>query len=138
MELGKRMLEMEARRFDLNPTTVFESEMLKKLSADYGASDEIFAEIGYGKVAPRKLLSKLVPQEQLKEKPPETGMASVVRRVLGGGSGAAGEDKIKVRGIDDLMVVRARCCNPIRGEKIVGYITRGKGVSVHSASARMS
>ena len=36
-------------------------------------------------------------------------------------------------GIDDLMVVRARCCNPIRGEKIVGYITRGKGVSVHSA-----
>ena len=49
-------------------------------------------------------------------------------------STAAGEDKIKVSGIDDLMVVRARCCNPIRGEKIVGYITRGKGVSVHSAS----
>src|SRR6185312_15668322 len=47
---------------------------------------------------------------------------------------ATGEDKIKVRGIDDLMVVRARCCNPIRGESIVGYITRGKGVSVHSAA----
>ena len=45
-----------------------------------------------------------------------------------------GEDRIKVRGIDDLMVFRARCCNPIRGEKIVGYITRGKGVSVHSAT----
>jgi GTP pyrophosphokinase len=44
------------------------------------------------------------------------------------------EEKIKVRGFDDLMVFRARCCNPIRGEKIVGYITRGKGVSVHSAS----
>ena len=44
------------------------------------------------------------------------------------------EDKIKVRGFDDLMVFRARCCNPIRGEKIVGYITRGKGVSVHSAA----
>ena len=39
-----------------------------------------------------------------------------------------------MRGIDDLMVFRARCCNPIRGEKIVGYITRGKGVSVHSAT----
>ena len=46
----------------------------------------------------------------------------------------AGEEKIKVRGFDDLMVFRARCCNPIRGEKIVGYITRGKGVSVHSAT----
>ena len=45
-----------------------------------------------------------------------------------------GEEKIKVRGFDDLMVFRARCCNPIRGEKIVGYITRGKGVSVHSAA----
>jgi GTP pyrophosphokinase len=52
----------------------------------------------------------------------------VVRRVLG-----PAEDKIKVRGFDDLMVFRARCCNPIRGEKIIGYITRGKGVSVHSA-----
>ena len=56
-------------------------------------------------------------------------MAAAVKRVLG-----TGEEKIKVRGFDDLMVFRARCCNPIRGEKIVGYITRGKGVSVHSAS----
>ena len=45
-----------------------------------------------------------------------------------------GEEKIKVKGFDDLMVFRARCCNPIRGEKIVGYITRGRGVSVHSAT----
>ena len=43
------------------------------------------------------------------------------------------EEKVKVRGFDDLMVFRARCCNPIRGEKIVGYVTRGKGVSVHAA-----
>jgi GTP diphosphokinase / guanosine-3',5'-bis(diphosphate) 3'-diphosphatase len=56
-------------------------------------------------------------------------VASVVRRVFG-----TGEEKIKVRGIDDLMVFRARCCNPIMGEPIVGYITRGKGVSVHAAS----
>ena len=117
----------------MNPATLFASEVFKTLSADYGASDEIFAEIGYGKVAPRKLLTKLVPQEQLKEKPPESGVASVVRRVLGVGVSPGGEDRIKVSGIDDLMVVRARCCNPIRGEKIVGYITRGKGVSVHSA-----
>src|SRR6185503_2716682 len=86
------------------------------------------------KVAPRKLLAKLVPQEELKEKPPETGVVSVVRKVLGVAGTGAGEDKIKVSGVDDLMVVRARCCNPIRGEKIVGYITRGKGVSVHTAS----
>ena len=133
VEFGRRLLEKEARRFDLNPGTLFNSEVFKKLSADYGPGDEVFAELGYGKIQPRKLLARLVPQEELKEKPPETVVASVVRRVFGG-AGAAGDDKIKVRGIDDLMVVRARCCNPIRGESIVGYITRGKGVSVHSAA----
>jgi guanosine-3',5'-bis(diphosphate) 3'-pyrophosphohydrolase len=76
------------------------------------------------------VLAKLVPQDELKEKTAETAppSSSVVRRLPG-----TGEDRIKVSGIDDLMVVRARCCNPIRGEAIVGYITRGKGVSVHSA-----
>jgi GTP pyrophosphokinase len=101
-----------------------------RAASEHGLSkaEELFAALGYGKLAPRTVLAKVVPQDQLREKPPETAIASVVKRVLG-----TGEQKIKVRGIDDLMVFRARCCNPIRGEKIVGYITRGKGVSVHSA-----
>ena len=53
----------------------------------------------------------------------------MVRRVFGGDTSA-----IKVKGHDDLLVYRARCCNPIRGEEIVGYVTRGKGVAVHSKS----
>jgi GTP pyrophosphokinase len=108
-----------------------EADGLARVAGEYGMTkpEEIFAAIGYGKLAARAVLAKLVPQEELKEAPPETGLASVVRRVLG-----TGEEKIKVRGIDDLMVFRARCCNPIRGEQIVGYITRGKGVSVHAAS----
>ena len=129
VELGRRLLEKEARRFDVNPNTLLEGEAFEKLRSDYGTGDELFAEIGYGKVSPKKILARLVPQDQLKEKPPDGGVAAVVRRVFG-----AGEDKIKVRGVDDLMVFRARCCSPIRGESIVGYITRGKGVSVHSAS----
>ena len=94
----------------------------------YQKPDELFTAIAYGKLSAKAVLAKLVPQEQLKEAP-ESTLSSVVKRVLG-----TGEEKIKVRGIDDIMVFRARCCNPIRGEKIVGYITRGKGVSVHSAS----
>ena len=70
-----------------------------------------------------------MPAERLREKPPEGPVTAAVKRVLG-----TGEEKIKVRGFDDVLVFRARCCNPIRGEKIVGYITRGKGVSVHSAT----
>ena len=129
VELGRRLLEKEARRFDVNPNTVLQGEAFEKLRLDYGTGDELFSEIGYGKVSPKKILARLVPQGQLKEKPPDGSVAAVVRRVFG-----AGEDKIKVRGVDDLMVFRARCCSPIRGESIVGYITRGKGVSVHSAA----
>jgi guanosine-3',5'-bis(diphosphate) 3'-pyrophosphohydrolase len=77
------------------------------------------------------VIQKAVPGGLLKERPADSGVVSVVKRVLRPG---ATSDKIKVRGTDDIMVFRAKCCNPIRGEKIVGYITRGKGVSVHAAT----
>jgi GTP pyrophosphokinase len=130
LELGKKLFEKEAKRFGLAMKTLMEPATMNRVVAECGLqkADELFAAIGYGKLSARTVLTKFVPQEQLKETP-DSGIASVVRRVLG-----TGEDKIKVRGIDDLMVFRARCCNPIRGEAIVGYITRGKGVSVHSAS----
>src|SRR3954452_5182340 len=129
LELGRKLFEKEARRYGLNLKGLTDGPAFSATLSEYGyaKSEELFAAIGYGKVAARTVLTKLVPQEQLKETP-ESGIASVVRRVLG-----PAEEKIKVRGFDDLMVFRARCCNPIRGEKIVGYITRGKGVSVHSA-----
>jgi GTP diphosphokinase / guanosine-3',5'-bis(diphosphate) 3'-diphosphatase len=132
VELGRKLFEKEARRFGLNMKSLLEPGTVGRVAGEYGMSkaEELFAAMGYGKLAAKNVLSKFVPQEQLKEPPAETGIASVMRRVLGTG----GEDKIKVRGIDDLMVFRARCCNPIRGEKIVGYITRGKGVSVHAAA----
>ncbi|PYR73198.1 MAG: GTP pyrophosphokinase, partial [Acidobacteria bacterium] len=130
LELGRKLFDKEARRYGLNIKSLLDGANLASALSDYGfgKTEELFAAIGYGKLSAKHVLTKLVPQEQLKEAP-ETGIASVVRRVLG-----AGEERIKVRGFDDLMVFRARCCNPIRGEKIVGYITRGKGVSVHSAA----
>jgi GTP pyrophosphokinase len=130
LELGRKLFEKEARRFGLTMKQLAEADGLTKVAGEYGMqkAEELFAAIGYGKLAAKSVLARMVPQGQLKETP-ETGLASVVRRVLG-----TGEAKIKVRGIDDLMVFRARCCNPIRGEKIVGYITRGKGVSVHSVT----
>jgi GTP diphosphokinase / guanosine-3',5'-bis(diphosphate) 3'-diphosphatase len=131
IELGRRLFDKEARRFGLNPKTLLDGDAFRKVAEEYGGGkdDELLASIGYGRLAARTVLSKIVPAEQLQEKPPANPVAAVVRRMLG-----PGEDRIKVSGVDDLLVVRARCCNPIRGEKIVGYISRGKGVSVHSAS----
>jgi GTP pyrophosphokinase len=133
IELGRRLFEKEARRFDLNPKTVLDSEELAKFATEYGAQkpEELLAHIGYGKLSARTVLQKSVPGGQLKERPADSAVVSVVKRVLRPG---AASDKIKVRGTDDIMVFRAKCCNPIRGEKIVGYITRGKGVSVHAAT----
>ena len=130
LELGRKLFEKEARRFGLSMKQLGEADGLAKVAGEYGMqkAEELFAAIGYGKLAAKSVIAKIVPQAQLKETP-ETGLVSVVRRVLG-----TGEDKIKVSGADDLMVFRARCCNPIRGEQIIGYITRGKGVSVHSVA----
>jgi GTP diphosphokinase / guanosine-3',5'-bis(diphosphate) 3'-diphosphatase len=129
-ELGKKVFEKEARRYGLNLKHLTDGPAFAAVLTEYGygKADELFTALGYGKLAIKSVLAKLAPNEELKEAP-ESGLASVVRRVLG-----PAEDKIKVRGFDDLMVFRARCCNPIRGEQIIGYITRGKGVSVHSAA----
>ena len=133
VELGRRLFEKEARRFDLNPKALLESDELAKFATEYGAQkpDDLLAYIGYGKLAPRTVVQKAVPGGLLKEKAPDSAVVSVVKRVLRTGDAT---DKIKVRGTDDVMVFRAKCCNPIRGEQIVGYITRGKGVSVHAAN----
>jgi len=132
IELGRKLFEKEARRFEVNMKELLAPEAIARAAGEYGVTraEELMAAIGYGKLEPRTVLARLAPQQQpLKEKAPETALTSVVKRVLG-----TAEQKIKVRGFDDLLVFRAKCCSPIRGEPIVGYITRGKGVSVHSAA----
>jgi GTP pyrophosphokinase len=131
VELGRKLVEKEVRRFDLKPRTVLDPEAVHRVCAAFSASrpDDLYAVVGYGKVSARAVLDALVPREEREKPKSDASIASVVRRVLRPNQGT-----IKVRGFDDLMVFRAGCCNPIRGEKIVGYVTRGKGVSVHSAS----
>ena len=129
VELGRRLLEKEVRRFDLSAKTLLDEAALEKAAAASGGQkvEDMLAAVGFGRLQARQVLDKLVPADQLQE--PATGVVSAVRRAL-----SRSGDRIKVRGADDVLVVRARCCSPIQGEKIVGYITRGKGVSVHSAN----
>ena len=129
IELGRKFFEKEARRLKANPKKLLKIEHLSQLLDEFSVNrlDDLLSLMGYGKVSAREVVAKLVPKGSLIEKYSSNTLGSAVRRVLG-----VGEQKIKVRGFDDLMVFRATCCKPIRGEKIVGYITRGKGVSVHS------
>ena len=131
IELGRRLVDKELHRLNLSAKKVLDMKALKAIASDFGAKtvDGVFAAVGYGKVPPRSVLAKLVPAETLEGRSSQTAIKSVVRRVF-----RPRDETIKVQDFDDLMVFRARCCNPIRGEKIVGYVTRGKGVSVHAAT----
>jgi GTP diphosphokinase / guanosine-3',5'-bis(diphosphate) 3'-diphosphatase len=132
IEIGKKILEKEAKKFKLNLKKLVEDGQLLKVAPDYGCAklEDIYSALGFGKVSARVLLSKMVAPGELEEADDEkvSRVTSAVRKVLGLASGAT----IKVKGADDLLVYRAKCCNPIRGEEIVGYITRGKGVAVHA------
>src|SRR6185437_6247290 len=90
------------------------------------------AAIGFGKYSARQVLNRLSPgasgQQAAEPEQAATEVSPEVQRV----SMTSGADPLQVEGQNDLLVYRARCCNPIRGEEIIGYVTRGKGVAVHA------
>jgi GTP diphosphokinase / guanosine-3',5'-bis(diphosphate) 3'-diphosphatase len=130
IDVGRKILEKEAERFKLNVKKMLANGDIDRIATDYGVgrADDVLALIGYGKTLPRNVIAKLLPPDRVKELEEAKGptFKQVVKKALGL------QDRIVVKGTDDIMVYRARCCNPIRGEQIIGYITRGKGVAVHS------
>ena len=132
IEIGKKIFEKEAKKYKLNLKKLIDDGTLLKAAPDYGCTklEDLYSALGFGKVSVRALLSKFLTPDELEAAKEEkvSKFASTVKKVLRFSSGAT----IQVKGIDDLLVYRAKCCNPIRGEEIVGYITRGKGVAVHA------
>jgi GTP pyrophosphokinase len=132
IDIGRKIFEKEAERYRLSFKKMLTSGDLQRTSNDYGfaRTDDLFAAIGYGKVQPRAVIARLLPPERLSELDQEKRptIKQTIKKALGL------EDRIQVKGVDDIMVYRARCCNPVKGEDIIGFITRGKGVAVHSAS----
>jgi GTP diphosphokinase / guanosine-3',5'-bis(diphosphate) 3'-diphosphatase len=132
IDLGKKLLEKEARKHDLILKAVLE-DTAKQVAADYGcrSGDDLYAGIGYGTLVARQVLAKLFPDALIGVRPSERATAVTPPE---DGAGSKQDVAIKVHGQDDLLIYLAKCCNPIRGEPIVGYVTRGKGVSVHARS----
>jgi GTP pyrophosphokinase len=127
IEIGRKLLEKEARKYNAVLKKIPEEDWLK-VAREYGCTqaDDLYAGLGYGKFAARQVLSKLAPS---------LAIETEQQRISGGqkrSMGLARDLAIQVHGYDDLMVYRSKCCSPIRGEPITGYITRGKGIAVHS------
>jgi GTP pyrophosphokinase len=128
IQLGKSLVERELKRFHISSKLLHGDGKLSEALSSLGfpSLDDYYAAVAYGKVSVKQLVGHLAPETDWKE-PTESKITTAVKKALGL-SGTA----VKVRGLDDVMVYLAKCCGPIRGEPIVGYITRGKGVSVHS------
>ncbi len=141
VEIGRKLLEREARKYKV-PMNQIDDQDLGRIANEYGVATaaDLLATLGQGKHSAHQILNKLVPghanlgePESAPEPKPgaggEAGMSDAVRKLH-----LTGSDSLQVEGQNDLLVYRARCCNPIRGEEIVGYVTRGKGVAVHARS----
>jgi len=129
-DFGRRMFERELRRFRLNFKKVLESPEFAKYLESEGLpkAEDLYSRLGYGKTMVAQVMTHLLPAEQLAQPPSPPGrIRQAIERLLPGSSGP-----ITVRGHGDLLAVPAKCCNPVPGEEIIGYITRGRGVSVHS------
>ena len=140
MEIGRRLLEREAKKYGLSLKKFDEADFVR-VANDYGlgSEPELIAGVGFGKYSARVVLNKLEPGSTMAAEAEAEAGAPVIGNVLGQMSEAVkrvffgkGSDSLQVEGQDDLLVYRARCCNPIRGEEIIGYVTRGKGVAVHA------
>ncbi len=133
-EMGRKLVEREARHFGVSLKKISEEDLLR-VAAEYGRSrlDDLYADLGYGQYSARQVLAKLTGRDvedksaQTDENP--TRIVSTVKRMLG-----IRDPAILVRGHDDLMVYRAKCCNAIPGDPIIGYITRGRGVADHNTA----
>jgi GTP diphosphokinase / guanosine-3',5'-bis(diphosphate) 3'-diphosphatase len=131
-QMGHRLLEKEARQFGRSLKKIPEGDLLK-LASDYGLSklDDLYAAVGFGKYSARQVLTRVLGEpaktEEQEAEDSKPTLVKTVKRMLG-----FGDAPLIVKGHDDLLVYRAKCCNPIPGDDIIGYITRGRGVAVHT------
>ncbi|MEO8036903.1 MAG: TGS domain-containing protein, partial [Acidobacteriota bacterium] len=134
IELGRKLIEKEAKKYKVQWRKLVGENALDGVLHEYGLArlDDLYADVGYGKVSARSVVERFATEEQKEKGPSDAGvLQSAVRRIFPFTSSATA---IKVKGYDDLMTYLAKCCNPLPGEPIVGYISRGKGVAVHSAN----
>ncbi|HKB78980.1 MAG TPA: bifunctional (p)ppGpp synthetase/guanosine-3',5'-bis(diphosphate) 3'-pyrophosphohydrolase [Thermoanaerobaculia bacterium] len=134
IDVGRKLIEKEAKRYRVGWRKLITENALDGVLSEYGLAriEDLYADLGYGKVSPRAILERFVSEEQKDAPPTDEGvLQKAVRKIF---PFTASSAAISVKGYDDLMTYLAKCCNPLPGERIVGYVTRGKGVAVHSAS----
>jgi len=133
LEIGKEVAERELRRYGLSLNKLTKGGELDKAAGalGYKKGDDVLVALGYGKLAPTQILHQLLPPEKLAQpapaQEPTSRLTEIFRKVARRPTGG-----VRISGIDDVLVRYGRCCNPVPGDDIVGFITRGRGVTVHT------
>jgi guanosine-3',5'-bis(diphosphate) 3'-pyrophosphohydrolase len=129
LEIGRRLLEAELRRHGLAPSQVSKSDALLELAKQegYATIDDLAVAVGFGHIATAQIVGRLMtPATERSAPPSESGLVPKVASERGV------EASVQVKGGRDLLMQLSRCCNPVPGDKILGYITRGRGLTIHS------
>lgn len=135
--LGKDLVEKEFRKFGAAAVKHLQGESFETFLKDFGlhSIEEMYIKIGYGKLEPRHLVERLLPNQQ---PAPKTDTESFMDRVVKAATNKIKKTKsiVSVDGMDDVLVHFAKCCSPIPGDSIVGFISRGRGVTVHRSDCK--
>ncbi|MFZ6017400.1 MAG: RelA/SpoT family protein [Nitrospirota bacterium] len=122
IELGVKLLEGELRRHELSPS-ILKSEDIQRLIKSFGVQslDDLYMSIGYRKLSPHQVVNRLMPERPAEEVPVTVKISKPSKELKG----------ISIKGIDNVLYHTAKCCFPIPGDSLVGFVTRGKGVTIH-------
>ncbi len=135
-DIGKKLLSKELRKKNSNLNSFIKNNRLSKAAAElgYNKEEDLYSAIAMGQISTHQVIAKLLPEEKPQEKQQEK-LPSLPQRISQSIQKAISPDHvIKVKGYDDFLFYIARCCNPLPGEDIVGYISRGRGIAIHSVN----
>ena len=130
VKLGKDLLEKELRKNGMSLSKFLKSNRAKEVFSRFrvGNEDELYARVGIGKLALPTVVEEIVPSEETERESLRPGfLERTVQRVARDTDGAG----IRIQGMDNMLVRFAQCCSPVPGDPVTGWITRGRGVSVH-------
>ncbi|MGI6538042.1 MAG: RelA/SpoT family protein [Caldicoprobacterales bacterium] len=133
IEKGKEMLEREAKRNGIPLSKLIRNEWVEGIFKKYGFTslEDMYSALGYGGIPVGTVISRLLEEYRKANEP--AAVETIDKEVPAQREKEVPKNGVKVKGIDNIMVRFARCCNPVPGDSIIGYITRGRGVSIHRA-----
>jgi GTP pyrophosphokinase len=128
LSLGREMCEKAFRKYRLNFNQLMNTEKMEEAARHFGfrSADDLIANVGYGKITPLQIIRRIEPKQES-----ETNQESLLNKLIGRVRKKKPKGGVIVQGMDDILIKFAKCCQPVPGDSIIGYITRGFGVTVH-------